>query len=1062
MRGPKFFFHQPIIKNMELETQKALAAFLDSKDRDKFIVDWLVEDNDVPKWKARGIVKLVLAPLMSLTGKVAGRGIEKTHEALKNRFSDYDEVSTRFSRLLLIKLECDRTKKKYSEEYLNPPEGEDAESWKKLNEQTQVWIKQLQELELTNLTLGDMQAKVRLHIDTPRLDKTKAPSRWLRPYNAFIPLIGRDNEKEILSYWLNEEKGFSWKIIIGEGGIGKTRLAQEFARACIETEWDGGFLDHEHLDSMVSHDQFVNWMPLTDTLIIVDYAVTKQESLKKLLHQCARISRNEEAAKLRLLFLERHADQNQGWVEELQKEGEGALKDEICDALHPVVELKPPLQQDDHEMMVSLLKETLKSWEKLTGESAPELPELSEEDFYELRSNTEGRPLYLQMAALHACDKRSAVEIARWNRAALLQDAVKRERDYIGKHCSSSPQKLVERLATLLYFAGKTPCNHPDLMPMIEAEAKACGYPHNQPGESVEALIQLFRDDEDEGMAVYLDPIQPDLIGAAFSATILQEQGNHKETLDRTIQLGSGAAWANLLRSAQDLYGVGTFELEIWLSSLLYERSKEELWSIANLLPEQSVALRSFAVNLYEVLLQRPENDEEKANSLVFLSNSYSEMGRREEALDAALRAIKIYEHLVKKNPDAFEPNLAGSFNNLGIRHSDLGQKEDALEASLRAIEIQERLAKKNPDAFNPDLAMSLNNFGSCYSGLGRREEALEAGLRASEIYERLAKKNPDAFDPDLAMSLNNLGNRYRDLGRREDALEVTLGAIEIYERLAKKNPDAFDPEVARSLNNLGIRHSDLSQKEDALEASLRASEIHERLAKKNRDVFEPDLAATLSNLGKFYSDLDRREEALVAGLRASEFYERLAKKNPDAFDPALAMSLNNLGSYYSDLGRKEEGLDTALRSVEIRDRLAKKKPDAFNPDLAMSLNNLGSRYRELGRRVEALEVALLAVKIYERLAKKNPDAFDPNLAKSFGTLGSIYRENQDLEQSRSTFENGVQRLNRLFKSSPKAFVGLMKSLSVDYLKSCEELDVVPDMELLGPIQQKLQELEEE
>lgn len=708
---------------MDLETQNALAAFLDRKDRDKFIVDWLVDENDVPKWKAKGIVKLVLAPLMSLAGKIAGRGVAKIHEVLKNRFSDYDEVSTRFADLLLIKLECDRTKKKYSKECLKPPKGEDPENWEKLNEQTKVWIKHLQELELISLSLDDMKAQVRLHIDTPRLDKNTAPSRWLRPYNTFIPLIGRDIEKDNLNAWLNEEKGFSWKIIIGEGGIGKTRLAQEFAQDSIKAEWDSGFLDHVHLDSLVNHGNFSNWVPLIDTLIIVDYAATKQESLKKLLHQCACVQRNEkeESAKLRLLFLERHANKDQGWVEELQKTGERALKDEICDALHDIVKLEPPQQQEDNKTMLSLLQATLTRWVKLTGEVAPELPELSKEDFYQLRNNTEGRPLYLQMAALHACEIKSAGEIARWNRATLLQDAVKRERDYIGKHCSSAPQNLVERLAALLYFVGRIPGNHSGLLEVVRAEADACGHDQTETAEMVDILTRLFQDDESKERAIALEPIQPDLIGAAFSATVLQEQGNQKETLGRAIWLGGGTAWANLLRSAQDLYGVGTFEQETWLPSLLAERSQEELWGVAGLLPNLTVALRFFAVILYEVLLSQSEDEVEQALIHNNLGNSYGRSGRREEALDASLKAINIYERLSNKNPDDFEPALASSLNNLGLCYGELGQREAALIASLKAMNIYERLSNKNPDSFEPDLAMSLNNLGMYYGKLGRR-----------------------------------------------------------------------------------------------------------------------------------------------------------------------------------------------------------------------------------------------------------------------------------------------------------------------------------------------------
>ncbi|MFP2935041.1 tetratricopeptide repeat protein, partial [Pyxidicoccus sp. 3LG] len=73
---------------------------------------------------------------------------------------------------------------------------------------------------------------------------------------------------------------------------------------------------------------------------------------------------------------------------------------------------------------------------------------------------------------------------------------------------------------------------------------------------------------------------------------------------------------------------------------------------------------------------------------------------------------------------------------------------------------IRRGFAARNPDAFQPDLASSLNNLGTMLRDLGRREEALTATEEAVQIYRGLAARNPDAFQPDLAMSLNNLGNR--------------------------------------------------------------------------------------------------------------------------------------------------------------------------------------------------------------------------------------------------------------------------------------------------------------
>ena len=50
---------------------------------------------------------------------------------------------------------------------------------------------------------------------------------------------------------------------------------------------------------------------------------------------------------------------------------------------------------------------------------------------------------------------------------------------------------------------------------------------------------------------------------------------------------------------------------------------------------------------------------------------------------------------------------------------SDLGHREEALKATQEAVELRRVLAQRNPDAFQPDLAGSLNNLGSMLSGWG-------------------------------------------------------------------------------------------------------------------------------------------------------------------------------------------------------------------------------------------------------------------------------------------------------------------------------------------------------
>ena len=75
-----------------------------------------------------------------------------------------------------------------------------------------------------------------------------------------------------------------------------------------------------------------------------------------------------------------------------------------------------------------------------------------------------------------------------------------------------------------------------------------------------------------------------------------------------------------------------------------------------------------------------------------------------------------------------------------------MGKREEALEAAQKAVKAYGDLATKNPDAYGPDLAMSLNNLANLLSAVGKREEALEAAQKAVKMRKELATKNPDAY----------------------------------------------------------------------------------------------------------------------------------------------------------------------------------------------------------------------------------------------------------------------------------------------------------------------------
>jgi len=896
----------------------------------------------------------------------------------------------------------------------------------------QVWSLKIESEPLTFQEAPPL--KLTLELRAPQADEP--PSSWLRPESQFVPLFGRDKEMKDLAAWRDRPDRFRWKVLIGQGGLGKTRLAQEFALNSEKLNWAAGFLDRGGLESLISHPGFDRWVPARPTLVLVDYAAGKLDLLKKFLTRCAEwawaIQDGAKTSGLRVLLLERAADPGQGWVQELHHL-EGVRGRDLAAAGDPVLELEPPAAEKEGlaPNLVRIIRAALDRWAGLTGQKAPDWPTPAEPDLRLLALNTGGRPLYLQMAALKACFEGRAEYLVQWRREDLVKDATDRERKYLQRLFAQGDSPpglvdLVERAAALLGLTGPWPMDDPAWLKLLKEEATDLGYPNLPPGLVVESLGRVLIHEDQAGPTV-LSPIRPDLLASAFTAKILNEKPKTRPlTLTRVLDLAGPEVWTRLVRLAQDLFGLAEFPVQDWIAPLVRGRPARELLAAERQMPVQNPALARWGAEVCRSLLSQlsksPEADDERARLFNNQGGYLSTGGRREKALDAAARAVSIYDRLAAANPAAYEPALAASLNNLGNRYNDLGRRAEALAAAKRAVSIRERLAAAEPAAYEPDLAASLNNLGGCCSALGRRAEALVVAKKAVSIYERLASANPAAYEPDLAMSLSNLGSFYSDLGRRAEALAAAQRAVSIYDRLAAANPAAYEPALAASLNNLGNRYNDLGRRAEALAAAKRAVSIRERLAAAEPAAYEPDLAASLNNLGGCCSALGRRAEALAAAKRAVSIHERLAGANPAAYEPDLAMSLSNLGSFYSDLGRRAEALAAAQRAVSIHERLAGANPAAYEPDLAMSLSNLGSFYSDLGRRAEALAAAQRAVSIRERLAAAEPAAYEPDLAMSLSNLGGCCSALGRRAEALAAAQRAVSIRERLAGANPAAY----------------------------------------
>jgi hypothetical protein len=134
----------------------------------------------------------------------------------------------------------------------------------------------------------------------------------LVPYNRTLPLIGRETELQELWDFLHRQQKIAVRVLTGEGGAGKTRLALTLCDEASEKGWDAGFLTSDELKRFMSQQNLTEWGWRKPTLAVVDYAASQAAELSRWLVGLAG-NPGFDNRPLRLLLLERHAENDSGW-----------------------------------------------------------------------------------------------------------------------------------------------------------------------------------------------------------------------------------------------------------------------------------------------------------------------------------------------------------------------------------------------------------------------------------------------------------------------------------------------------------------------------------------------------------------------------------------------------------------------------------------------------------------------------------------------------------------------------------------------------------------------------
>ncbi len=573
----------------------------------------------------------------------------------------------------------------------------------------------------------------------------RQPNKYLdllKPFNRAIPMVGRERELQSLEAWRDGEAAISARCLIGGAGSGKTRLALELCVAAERLGWFAGFVDHRELDRFHGQQNLSAWDWPKPTLIVVDYAAAKARILRQWLAELVQRQGNSPN-RLRLLLLERHAQRDLGWWPELTTPGNWAQAElgNLFDPPEPI----PLINIADVENRRQILKSAMEAASSVKGLGKPLLcPQKGEDPDFDRRladRALEFAPLHLLMAGILGVEHnlRTPLLLGPTKMAEDLANFELGRIDVLAQDRGLNPDFL-RYLAAGLTLAGG--CSRDDLVQMIAEEAETRGFTGDR-AEVEQALLNALPGEQPNLIA----PVLPDLIGEAAVIKVMCTRSDKQQidAVKRWHRRAPKPVLSSVIRIIQDYAVKDDHPALKWFDAIVEGTNDlATLMAIASQMPERTVALAERAAHLYVKMVAavRPKPD---------------------AAYDQEATAI-----------------LAGSLNNLATRLSDLGQREQALEAAQEAVELYRELAATRRDAFRPYLARSLSVMADCLENVGRDEEAIHAGEQAVATLSPYFVARPAAFLDLMRAMVRDYVRRCEKAGREPDTklLEPILGKL--------------------------------------------------------------------------------------------------------------------------------------------------------------------------------------------------------------------------------------------------------------------------------------------
>ena len=452
-------------------------------------------------------------------------------------------------------------------------------------------------------------------------------------------LSGRSDELAELERWAHSTIPVSIKFLTGPGGIGKSRLAAEFATSLAQRRWSAGFVDLRRPAKFP--------LKRRGTLLVIDYPERHPRDVRELLRDLATLG---DSPRLRILFLSRQPMDH--WIETVHDTG--------CDVLldGAPIGLGALSVDDSHALYRSALSTAAETYDTTPfGISLDPF-----RDWFD--SLPEHRRALFAVAlavygALHPEDARVTI-----SGSEVIEALARRELSRLHSCAETggfSDRCALARLVAVSTIAGGFPVD--DLGTLREAGVLgSCSWTGAALRERLNDMALL-----DNELVVVPTP---DIVAASLVTCALAEDPARAPELvwhaiahdfDRSIP-----TFSRLSYDAELVLGMRDNRLSSWLASgIRGKANRARAFSGVASETNLAIGLIPSAVAVWRTLLSETTDDAERASLLNNLSADLSEAGERPAALEAIREAVELYRRLAEANPARYEPDLARSLDNL-------------------------------------------------------------------------------------------------------------------------------------------------------------------------------------------------------------------------------------------------------------------------------------------------------------------------------------------------------------------------------------------------------------